>query len=260
MRSWKALLVAGMLIAPNVGASVASADTPSVPSATQTVVDAAYSEWYGSLGVRQDCSSGVSIVFEELAGRRGEYRTGSAEVVIDPTDNNDGMGAIVLHELSHHSFLACGVFADAEFTRAFFAAQGLPSERDWFDYSSGWAHTPVEQFAEALAVTIGGSSEGGVSISAETVTLVSRWLAGAPVVQAAETYEPTPYAAVGGSTALIQPENGSDEAAVTVVAPSPQAEIASATDVPQEEADDVVEQKPHTSVYRLISSRVVMPV
>ena len=207
MQSWMALLVAGMLIGPVAGATVASADTSSVPSATQSVVDAAYAEWQSGLGAKRDCSSGVTVVFEEIDGRRGEYRTGSATVVIDPSDDVAGMASIVVHELSHHTFLACGVFADAEFTAAFYAAQGIPAGRDWFDYSGGWAATPAEQFAEAMAVTISGSGEGGIAVGADSRALVARWLSGAPVVpEPVETYEPVPYAP--GSVAAASTDDG----------------------------------------------------
>jgi len=156
MQSWMALLVAGMLIGPVVGSPVAYADT----TEAETVVAQAYEQWNSNLGVRKTCSSGVSVIFEELSGRRGEYRTATGEVVIDPTDSADGMAAIVAHELSHHTFLACGVFADREFTEAFYAAQGLPFGRDWFDYSAGWTQTPAEHFAEAMATVIVGDGEG----------------------------------------------------------------------------------------------------
>lgn len=195
MQSWMALLVAGILMGPVTGATVASAETPSVPSATRSVVDAAYAEWQGGLGARRDCSSGVTVVFEEIDGRRGEYRTGSATVVIGPSDDVAGMASIVVHELSYHTFLACGAFADTEFSAAFYAAQGIPAGRDWFDYSGGWAATPAEHFAEAAAVTILGSGEGGIAVTAETRAVMSRWLSGAPVVAStSETYEPVPYA------------------------------------------------------------------
>lgn len=232
MQSWMALLVAGMLVGPVTGVTVASADTPSVPSATQSVVDAAYAEWQSGLGIQRECSSGVTFVFEELDGRRGEYRTGSAVVAIDPTDDISGMGSIVVHELSHHTFLACGAFADAEFTAAFYAAQGIPAGRDWFDYSGGWAATPAEHFAEAMAVTITGSGEGGIAVSAETHEILSRWFSGAPVVEeVADTYEPVPYApetvavasTMSGGTANAsesdpQPEVEAPVAAADVVA------------------------------------------
>ena len=207
MQSWMALLVTGMLIGPLTGATVASADTSSVPAETQSVVDTAFAEWQDGLGVRRECSSGVTFVFEELSGRRGEYRTGSAVVVIDPSDDVDGMGSIVVHELSHHTFLSCGVFADVEFAAAFYAAQGIPADRDWFDYSAGWGATPAEHFAEAMAVTISGRGEGGIAVGAETQALVARWLSGAPPAPPeADTYEPVPYSP--NSIAVASTEDG----------------------------------------------------
>ena len=223
MQSWMALLVAGMLIGPVTGATVASADTPSVLTEAQSVVDAAYAEWQSGLGVRRECSSGVSVVFEELDGRRGEYRTGSAVVVVDPSDAIDGMGSIVAHELSHHTFLSCGVFADAEFTAAFYAAQGLPAGRDWFDYSGGWGATPAEHFAEAMAVIVAGGGEGGIAVRAETRSIVSRWLAGAPAAaEEPEVYEPVPYAS--GSVAAASTEDGGRRDA-SQDTPEPQPEV-----------------------------------
>ncbi|MDJ0953275.1 MAG: hypothetical protein QNJ81_06310 [Acidimicrobiia bacterium] len=198
MQSWKALLIAGMLMGPVVGSSSAFASSPSVPASVESTVDAAYAEWYDSLGVRKGCSAGVTIVYEPLSGRRGEYRTRTAEVVIDPNDSQDGLGAIAVHELSHHTFLACGAFADNDFKDAFYAAQGLPEDRDWFDYAAGWSATPAEHFAEAMAITIYGSGEGGISVGEETSTLISRWLAGAPSAPPAGSVDPIPYSPVTG--------------------------------------------------------------
>jgi hypothetical protein len=198
MQSWKALLLAGMLMGPVIGSTAALADSPSVSIDVATIVDAAYDEWHRSLGVRQQCSSGVSIVFEPIDGRRGEYRTRTAEVVIDPNDSTVGMGAIVIHELAHHTFLACGAFGDADFTTAFYAAQDLPEDRDWFNYAAGWAATPAEHFAEAMAVTIYGAGEGGISVGTETSALISRWLAGAPTTPPAPSHNPIPYSLVTG--------------------------------------------------------------
>ncbi len=74
MQSWMGLLLAGTLIGPVLGSSVAYADTPAVSAEIETIVDAAYEQWHSSLGIRQSCSSGVSFVFQQLDGRRGEYR------------------------------------------------------------------------------------------------------------------------------------------------------------------------------------------
>mgnify|MGYP001817955659 CR=1 FL=1 len=260
MQSWMALLVAGMLIGPITGATVASAESLSVPPEIQSVVDAAYADWQGSLGARQECSSGVSLVYDELPGRRGEYRTDSAQVVIDPTDSVAGMAAIVVHELSHHTFLACGVFADTDLSAAFYAAQGIPADRGWFDYSRGWSETPAEHFAEALAVTIGSSGEGDVVVGEETVTLLARWLAGAPVSEPAPTYEPEPYSASGESTTLVAVGDDSTEAAVAAIPATSQVEVKPVNVASQRNIFRAALQKVLQSVYWLTSWKVITPI
>lgn len=257
MQSWMALLIAGMLIGPVAGSTVAYADT-TVPTETQIAVNQAVDQWNGHLGIRQQCSAGVSIVFEELSGRRGEYRTGSGEVVIDPVDSPDGLGAIVVHELSHHTFLACGAFADADLTAAFYAAQGIPTGRDWFDYSAGWAQAPAEHFAEALATLIVGGGEGGISIDSETIGLLSRWLSGAPITPAvAETRNPIPYSSGGASADPVAvSERGAElpETNQQVAAPPP---VAPSQDNPEGDLDDVMPEGPIARVFRLHSWRVI---
>ena len=260
MQSWMALLVAGMLIGPFTGATVASAETLSVPSEIQTVVDAAYADWHGSLGARQECSSGVSIVYDELPGRRGEYRTDSAQVVIDPNDSVAGMAAIVVHELSHHTFLACGAFADPDLTDAFYAAQGIPADRGWFDYSAGWSQTPAEHFAESMAVAIGASGEGAVAVSQEAVTLLTRWLAGAPVAEPEPTYEPQPYSTDGASTTLVALGDDSNESAVAAIPATAEIEVKPVSVATYRNIFKTALQKVLTSVYWMTSWKVITPI
>ncbi len=257
MQSWKTLLLAGMLIGPVAGSSAALADSPSVPAEVEAIVDAAYDQWYDSLGVRQQCSAGVAIVFESVAGRRGEYRTQTAEVVIDPYDSTSGMGAIVAHELAHHTFLACGAFADQAFTQAFYFLQDLPEDRDWFDYATGWSATPAEHFAEAMAITTVGSGEGGISVGTETTALISRWLAGAPVTPPAVSHDPIPYSS---STGL--PE---EDGIVETGEPLPAGSVPGSTQELRELPvlyRSAVELAAHTSasVFSLTHSRVPRPV
>jgi hypothetical protein len=229
MQSWMALLVAGMLIGPVSGSAIAFADTPSVPTQTQDAVARAHQVWQDGLGSREACSSGVSMIFEALDGRRGEYRTGAAQVVIDPTDDVSGIESIVVHELSHHTFLACGAFADAELKEAFYSAQGLPVERDWFDYSHGWAGTPAEHFAEAMAVTIWGHGEGGIAVGPDTQSIIVRWLAGAPVKPpATDEYEPVPYSPISIAQSSTEDGGRADTRAVPAAAAKPQPASAAA--------------------------------
>ncbi len=259
MRSWIALIIAGTLIGPVAGSTVAYADTLTVSAQVETIVDAAYDQWLGSLEVRQSCSSGVAIVYEVLDGRRGEYRTQTGEVVIDPTDSVVGMGAIVVHELSHHTFLACGVVADAEFAHAFYWSQGLPEERDWFDYSVGWSATPAEHFAEAMAITITGTGEGGISVGTTTTALISRWLAGASSTPPADSYEPVPYSPGTGSVTSVMVDQVIGQ---PFVDPEPIAESLSAAIPATVEiyGETVQLSRTSTSVFWLNSWRVIRPI
>jgi len=193
------------------------------------------------------------MVLEPLPDRRGEYRTDTDQVVIDPDDGIDGMAGVVTHELAHHLFLACGAFADADFTAAFYAAQGLPRDRHWFDYSAGWSETPAEHFAEAVAVVIASSGEGGIAVTPEAVDIVTRWLAGAPIaLPASETQNPSAYAAdpsvtavesdqegVASSSLLVEPistaEDATSEAPPDRDQPAPAVAV-TATDSPDAEA------------------------
>jgi len=225
---------------------------------TQAVVSQAYDEWNGHLGARRKCSSGVTIVFEELSGLRGEYRTGTGEIVIDPTASAHGLDSIVVHELSHHTFLACGAAADAEFTAAFYAAQSIPTGRDWFDYSAGWSQVPAEHFAEALATIVVGSGEGGIAISSETVGVVSRWLAGAPIAPpVAEVRDPVAYSAGGvAADPVAVNERGAElpDTAEQVAAPPPTPPpTMSLSSGAGNDVDDVIPQSPIARVFRLYS-------
>ena len=257
MQSWKALLLAGMLIGPVVGSSAALAESPAVSAEVEAIVDAAYEQWHDSLGVRQQCSAGVTIIFEVIDGRRGEYRTQSARVVIDPHDSTSGMAAIVVHELSHHTFLACGAFADDDFTQAFYSLQDLPEDRDWFDYAAGWSATPAEHFAEAMAITTVGSGEGGISVGTETTALISRWLAGAPVTPPAVSHDPIPYSS---STGLAE-ESGVVETGEPLPVGSVPAPTQELRELPVLYRS-AVELVAHTSasVFSLTHSRVPRPV
>lgn len=223
MQSWMALLVAGMLIGPVSGSAVAFADSLSVPTQTQDAVTRAHQVWQDGLGSRESCSSGVSMIFEALDGRRGEYRTAAAQVVIDPTDDVAGIESIVVHELSHHTFLACGAFADDDLKQAFYASQGLPSGRDWFDYSHGWANTPAEHFAEAMAVTVWGSGEGGIAVGGDTQSIIARWLAGAPLEPpTVDEYEPVPYSPISVAESSTDDGGRADTEAAPAATPEPE--------------------------------------
>ena len=117
--------------------------------------------------------------------RQGEYRTAEAVVAVNPDREVSSMAATMYHELGHHLMLTCRAYRDSDFTEAFFAAQGIPSDRGWFDAGAGWSGIPAEHFAEAAVKIVQGSTDGRIGVSAEAVDVVRRWLNGQPMPVAA---------------------------------------------------------------------------
>ena len=186
-----------LLVLGSIGVVPGIAGATSVTA--ETVIAQAYQQWWDALGPRQGCASGVTITLEALPSRRGEYRVATRQVVIDPGGDLDTLPGIVVHELSHHAFLACGAFADENLTEAFLSAQQLPLDRDWFDYSAGWEQAPVEHFAEAMSTSILGADSTSLRITPEAVRVIRLWLAAVPIMTSPppDEYAPTPYAVRG---------------------------------------------------------------
>lgn len=124
------------------------------------------------------CVGPARVVVEKIKWR-GEYRTATATVAINPNRAAKSLTYTTIHELSHHAMISCRLFEDATFTAAFFESQGIAADRGWFDYSAGWSATPAEQFADALAYVISGQRDSRVRLSVGTIALVEGWLTGA---------------------------------------------------------------------------------
>lgn len=182
--------LAAVLVLPARAGSV-SFDPSGAGVAAATSVETAISAFESTFAPRAGCVGPVSVIFEILAGRKGEYRTAEAVVAVNPDREVASMPATVHHELAHHVMISCRLYRDAEFTAAFLAAQGLPSSRGWFDDSAGWSGTPAEHFAEASVLLVAGSTDGGIPISGESVELVRRWINGEPVAEVPEEEPPT---------------------------------------------------------------------
>lgn len=158
-----------------------SADTVErVPPAStrSAAVASAVDAWQDTVEAHSQCLGTVAIRFEDLPGRRGEYRTSEAVVIVDEHTPEPEVGFVVVHELAHHVFIACRLWEDDAFRRAFYDAAGLPVDRSWFDYSSGWHETPAEVFAEAVTAIVLGRTAHGIDVSAPVLGITEMWLAG----------------------------------------------------------------------------------
>ncbi len=180
--------VASPAVAGGVRIDESGADRAAVVEAA-----AGIARWERGLGARATCGGRVDVAFARLDGRAGEYRLGQDLVVLNPDRPTAGMAYTVVHELSHHTMIACGGHEDPALTVAFYRAQGIPTGRSWFDYSGGWAASPAEQFAEASALAITGTSSGRIPLTAEAVEVVRRWLAGRPLpaIESTPSSDPT---------------------------------------------------------------------
>lgn len=138
-------------------------------------VENAIRDFESQFSLRAGCLGSATVTFEVLAGRKGEYRTASATVVINPERPVASMAATVYHELAHHAMVTCRLYRDADFTGAFYGSQGLPAERGWFDTSAGWSEVPAEHFAEAVAVMMTGSG-GQIGVTSEAIEVVRLWI------------------------------------------------------------------------------------
>lgn len=174
-------LIAVLLVPAGVAGAVATVDAGGAPPESASAAEAAVSEWAAFLVARSGCLGDVGIRFEQLDGRRGEYRTRTQMVAIDPDVPVEQVRRVAVHELAHHAMLACGLYADPAFTSAFYAAAGLPASRGWFDYSAGWESTPAEVLAEAVTQAVTGAPAHGVVSGPGTLAVVTAWAAAAPL-------------------------------------------------------------------------------
>lgn len=184
------------LASPAGAFDVAAVDRNASDEVVQTV-DAAAARWWQSLSGRSGCVSAVSVVFEDLPARKGEYRTRAAAVVIDTGVPVSELARVAVHELAHHAFVSCGAYGDRDLKSAFYAAVGIPSDREWFDYTAGWSATPAELFAEAVTVVVEGASAHGLALNQAGVDVVRSWMQGSPIMPASAPLpaeEPEPEA------------------------------------------------------------------
>lgn len=197
--TWKSV-VAALLFAAAIpaGATVTVDATNATPGAAASAEYGA-SLWQSALSSRGGCLGAASITFGHLSGRKGEYNTRTGVVTIDPDVSPEEVVGVVIHELAHHAHLRCGAYANQEFTRAFYQAQGIPAERAWFDYSAGWSATPAEIFAEALTMVVTNSTAHGVAVTAEARAVVDAWMRGAALPAPAPATTIAPSTTAGSS-------------------------------------------------------------
>ena len=205
MRKGSALIIGAVIAFVTVfpvGAGSISLDPANGSPDAVATVESAIRTFESTFSARAGCIGSASVIFEVLSGRKGEYRTAEAVVAVNPDREVSSMAATIYHELGHHLMLTCRAYRDSDFTEAFFAAQGIPSDRGWFDAGAGWSGIPAEHFAEAAVKIVQGSTDGRIPVSAEAVDVFRRWLSGQSMPAAAA---PTPAPVFGRRAGTAPP-------------------------------------------------------
>ena len=220
MRKGSALILGAVIAFVTVfpvGAGSISLDPANGSPDAVATVESAIRTFESTFSARAGCIGSASVIFEVLSGRKGEYRTAEAVVAVNPDREVSSMAATIYHELGHHLMLTCRAYRDSDFTEAFFAAQGIPSDRGWFDAGAGWSGIPAEHFAEAAVKIVQGSTDGRIPVSAEAVDVVRRWLNGQSMPVAA-TAAPAPVEEV---ETVVEPAPLAETEVITVVVTQP---------------------------------------
>ena len=104
MRAIGMSILAMMLLMPALPARAdVIVDADAAPPGVADAVSAAAATWEAALRGRSGCLRSVTISFEDLDARRGEYRTREARVVIDVAVSVSDAPRVVTHELAHHA-------------------------------------------------------------------------------------------------------------------------------------------------------------
>lgn len=252
MRKGSALVLGAVMALVTVfpvGAGSISLDPAGASPEAVAIVESAINTFESAFAARAGCIGSASVIFEVLSGRKGEYRTAEAVVAVNPDREVSSMAATIYHELGHHLMLTCRAYRDSDFTEAFFAAQGIPSDRGWFDAGAGWSGIPAEHFAEAAVMIVQGTSDGRIPVSAGAVDVVRRWLNGQsmpvavatspePVEEDQVVVEATPVAV--GETEIVTVVTTQSVAVPIAVATQPTGVLAVASEAQVVEQPDPV--------------------
>ncbi|MEA2002198.1 MAG: hypothetical protein U9N84_10005 [Actinomycetota bacterium] len=146
----------------------------SVPADLQELADQTWNDFLAVHPGRQDCIPPLTLQAAWELDNRGEYRPGSATVVIRVPGTPVTLRSELIHEFAHHVEFTC---PEHDSMRAdFLHAQGFPTTTNWFEADT-WETTPSEHFAEATVELVMGrrTHPGGIQITLEAVEVVRAW-------------------------------------------------------------------------------------
>lgn len=126
---------------------------PDVPSDVRRLATQVWADTAGALPARAACLDGAVLATDRDLGDRARYLPASSAIVLRIPATAAQLESALIHELAHHLEHTC---ADHRALRpAFLAAQGHPSDANWFG-GDQWSDRPSEQYAEAVVLHVRG--------------------------------------------------------------------------------------------------------
>lgn len=126
---------------------------------------------------RGGCLEGLVVSGAWELDDRARYEPASGEMTIRIPATAAQLETSIVHEMAHHMEFICPQGEDIR--RDFIAAQGLPSDAEWFDGSS-WETTPSEQWASAIVLHVleRPDERARISITDDAMEIVRAWAGG----------------------------------------------------------------------------------
>lgn len=146
----------------------------SVPADLRELADTAWQDFLAGFPGRHHCITEPTLQAAWELGTRAEYQPQSATLLVRVPGTPATLRSELLHEFAHHLEFTCA--EHAELRTGFLAAQGFPSDANWFGGTS-WEATPSEQYAETVVELIEGrrTYRGGIEITDDAIDVVREW-------------------------------------------------------------------------------------
>lgn len=166
--------IGGVVLITGSDASAGPGYDETVPDDLRALADETWNDFLAAHPGRWECISPPNLRADWDLESRGEYRPGSATVVVRVPGTPATLRSELIHEFAHHVEFSC--VEHHELRPDFLRAQGFAPTATW-DEGDSWENTPAEQYAEATVELIEGrrTHPGGIQITPEAIDVIREW-------------------------------------------------------------------------------------
>ena len=166
--------VAALALAACGSTSPALRHDSTVPDDLRALANEAWADFLDAVPEQQDCIPEPTLHAAWELETRAEYQPEDAVLTVRVPGTPATLRSELLHEFAHHLEFSCA--GHVQMRQPFLAAQGFPSDTEWFGGDS-WEVTPSEQYAEAVVELIEGrrTHQGGIQLTDDAIDVVREW-------------------------------------------------------------------------------------